>query len=1006
MAVLIALLGLLPTALFAQETVGSIRGSVTDPTGSAVTGAKVEISGSGLPQPLTVMTDSTGGYAAVTVPVGIFSVSATAPGFSTMRKADVSVVVGRTTRVDFRMEVGQVSESVVVNAEAVVVDTSSSSSAVAVDRQFFDILPKARGFDGLIAIAPGARSEGKSGGYQVDGASGSESTFYLGGMEVTDIRGGTLSDRNKVPVEAVEQVQIKNGVMDAEYGGAMGGVVSAVMRSGSNDFHGQVGFYYDNDTLSARTRPTLQLDPTDPDNNTAMYLQNKLDSWQNWNPVVTVGGPVIKNKLFFFAGFMPTMKYSDRTVTFTTGQTGSYSSKYMQQYLPVKLDYVPAEKLRVSMSWIWNPNRTTGVLPARDGTGAYNSDWANMGQRTAGNVLSGQVDYTATSKLIFTFRGGYDYTNYNSNYGIQDSVPFLWYNNSNLTSTLNIPNDLRRNAGALTPNNQLTYKDIYTRINMAAHFTYMANAWGQHTIKGGWQMNRLSNSPNASLYPSGYYRFYWNTSYSCVTSQCDGRVRGTYGYYRYRYFATTGDVSSNNHAIFLQDTWRVNKHLTLNLGLRTEHEFVPSYTTDAGYSSQAITFDWPSKMSPRVGASFDPTGTGKMKLYGSWGFFYDIMKYSLPRGSFGGDKWVDYFFGIDDPNVVRTLTGNPANPPATLPGKFFESVNWRLPSNDAIDPSIKPMKQSMFDIGYEYSFQPTLVGALRYTNRRLIRTIEDIGTLTPEGEGYIIGNPGFGQSADPKNWATGIPPTQKAKRNYDAIELRIDKRFAKNYQFTASYTWSRTYGNYSGLASSDEPSISGGVSTGRTDPNVNRYFDLPWVGYTQNGQLAEGLLATDRPHTFKFFGGYTLKSKLGNTTLSPSFMLYSGTPLTSQGNVVSSVPMYFYGRGDLGRTPIFANIDFNLMHEFKPLGGNERFRTRFEFTVFNLLNSSTVMDRFTSMIHSDDGQLDFPTEASIFKGFDARQMILDQFGRYDPRFNMANAFQSPRTARLQLSFSF
>ncbi len=337
-------------------------------------------------------------------------------------------------------------------------------------------------------------------------------------------------------------------------------------------------------------------------------------------------------------------------------------------------------------------------------------------------------------------------------------------------------------------------------------------------------------------WPNGYYRYYWGLSYRCITTQCSGVQTGPYGYYRYRIFGTFGDASSDNQGIFVQDNWRVNRKLTLNIGIRTEREFLPSFSIK-GQTTAAppIEFGWGSKVSPRIGGAFDPKGDGKMRFYASWGYFYDVMKYEMPRGSFGGDIWWDYYYSLDDPNWVRTLQGVPADP-YKLPGRFFEAVNWRIPSNDpndfTVDPDLKPMKQRMFDIGYDYSITSNLVASLRYTNRRLIRTIEDVGTLGPQGEIYYIANPGFGIVADPKRWEPGIPTTPKAVRDYDAIEFRLDRRFARNYQYAISYTWSRSYGNYSGLASSDE--------NGRTSPNVNRYFDLPWIGYTQTGVPAMG----------------------------------------------------------------------------------------------------------------------------------------------------------------------
>lgn len=308
------------------------------------------------------------------------------------------------------------------------------------------------------------------------------------------------------------------------------------------------------------------------------------------------------------------------------------------------------------------------------------------------------------------------------------------------------------------------------------------------------------------------------------------------------------------------------------------------------------------------------------------------------------------------------------------------------------------MKQRMLDIGYDYTVMPTVVASVRYTNRRLIRTIEDVGTLGPDGEVYFIANPGFGVTIDPKSWEPGIPPTPKAKRDYDAVEFRLDKRFSRSYQFAASYAWSRSYGNYSGLASSDED--------GRTSPNVNRYFDLPWIGYDQKGHYAEGRLGTDRPHSAKFFGSYSKRNLLGTTTISPVMALYSGTPMTTNIDVISSTPAYPFGRGDLGRTPVYFNTDMNLTHEFRPLKAHENVRIRFEFAVFNLFNSSIVTNKNVVILHSDDGHLTFKNDADFFKGFDTNALIKAQGDRISPLYNLASGFQGPRWARLQLSFQF
>jgi len=994
---MLTLLLFLPVAVAAQETSGSITGKVLDPSGATIPGATIEVSASNLPRPLQWKSDATGSYLIQNVPVGTYSMTVSASGFTTQTQPDVNVILGRATRVDFKMQIGQLTETVTVTAGSTTIDTTASASAVNIDKSFFDLLPKGRSFYDLTGLAPGARNEVKAGGYQVDGASASENIYYVEGMEITNIRTGVLTQQNRIPVEAIQQVQIKNGVMDAQYGGAIGGVVNAVVRSGTNRFHGQAGFYFNDDSMSARPRPSLRISPFDQ--NVGEYFQSPMDDFTTWNPIGSVGGPIWKDKLFFFTGYMPTRTTTGRTVNFNTGQTGYYTSTTMQQYLANKLDFVPWSKLTASASWIWNPVKTSGYLPSSGGTDAYSAPWSKGGNYTAGNIISGQVNYIVSSKMIASFRGGYNFSNYGSNYGIPNTTA-IRYTAPNVTIP-GIPDDVRGPAGWVAQATPRTDYDIYERINLNADMSYILNWHGQHSLKGGWQMNRLSNDVFSLTYPDGLYNYAWGRSYQCISNQCTGAQRGTYGYYSFVYRGTAGLASGDNTGLFLQDTWTLNKHLTLNLGMRTEREFVPSYPADPNIPPTAIEFSWDQKLAPRLGFAYDPRGDGKMKIYGSWGYFYDLMKYELPRGQFGGYNWVSYVYTLDDPNWVKQNLGIPADP-SKLPGRLIEKWNYAVASSDPsanfIDPKLKPMKQATFDFGFDYSLRSNLVLSIRYTDRRLIRTVEDIGTINENGETYWIGNPGFGLSADPAYWGPGIPPTPKAIRHYDALEVRFDQRFSKRYQFTAIYMFSRLYGDYGGLASSDE--------NGRTSPNVERNFDQPWLGYTEKGVLSEGRLATDRPNTFKMYATYTLSNKLGATTFSPAVFWLSGSPLTTEAFLITSVPAYPYGRGDLGRTPQYFRADFNVMHDVRPFRGREDMRLRFEFTVFNLFNSTRVLDRAVALLHPSDGYIKFANTADIFKGFNTRDLMKQQNIRANPVYSQASAFMPPRTLRFQVAFIF
>jgi hypothetical protein len=987
--------------MYAQETSGSVRVLVMDQSGGVIADARVDLSGPGLPRPFNSVSAGNGMAFFPQVPPGSgYAISVAASNFGGAKIEGVAVELGNTTALEVRLDVGGVIESVDVSVAETMVDTQSSASAITIDKSFFDVISKGRSFYDLIAIAPGARNESKAAGYQVDGASGAENTFYLNGMELTDIQGGMLNDRNRLPVEMVQQVQVKNGIMEAQYGGAMGAVVSTVLRSGQNEYHGQAGFYWRNDAVAARPRPQLGLNPND--DNQSVYFQIPQDSVSYWNPVLDVGGPIIRNKLFFFAGYMPQLDSTTRTVNFTTGQRGTYGQTGTQQFLGTKVDYVPAPRLRMNMSWVWNPFKIMGILPSAQGTDAYSNNWAEQGSYTGNNIAMGEIAYLASNKLTFSFRGGYDYSGYNNLYGIAP-VTAIYY--SGQQSTTLPPPSLQAPNGWVQQAVGATFYDQNRRINLNGDLSYLVNWHGQHSIKGGWQMNRLSNDVLSSSYPFGYYRYYWGLTYHCQTRTC--AETGDYGYYRYRVLGTIGSASSHNQALFLQDNWRVNRRLSVNIGLRTEYEFVPSYSTDPKIPSRAIVFDWPQKMSPRIGVAFDPKGNGRQRLYAGFGYFFDIMKYSLPRGSFGGDVWKEYFYTFDDPNLVTRNQGFAAEP-TKLPGSLIEAVDYRIPSNDPgqhlIDPNLKPMKQRMLDIGYDYSLRSSLVASVRYTDRRLLSAIEDIGYASPDGEVYNIGNPGYGIVADPKNWlqwmGPEIPTTPKAVRDYDALELRLDKRFSTHYQFAASYTWSRLYGNYSGLANSDEG--------GRDSPNNSRYFDQPWIYADSQGRNTMGRLPTDRAQSFKFFGGYTRTSRLGSTTLSPSVFLFSGTPLTTQVQVIDTQGwMYINGRGDMGRTPFFAQCDLNLMHELAPFPNRESLKIRLEAWVFNLLNSSTVTDRYNLFSHTIDGPINVDSTSSIFtQGINARDLMLAQGIRVDPQYGKANAFQGPRYMRFQLSLLF
>lgn len=1001
-AAVVALFSFMGGTMVAQERTGSVQGTVSDASGAAVPNAKVEIAGPSLIRTVEMTTDGAGAYLFPSIPPGNYMLTVSVQGFATLKKSDVPVQVGRTARVDVILEVASVASSVVVEAAGALVDTATNVVATNIDATTYDRLPKGRSFDTLVMLSPGVRSEPKSGGYQVDGASGSENVYVIDGVEVTNFQTGVLDRQTKIPIEWIGETNVKNSGVDAQFGGALGGVVSGNSKSGSNDFHGQTSLYLLNDAMNAGPRASLRLIPTN--DKSFEYFHNVEDGFRSLQPGYALGGRIVRDKLWFFSSYYPQFTKTTRTVNFVTGETGTYESRERQDFWLNRLDYMPFQKLRLTGSYQYNPYKVNGLLPSRLGTDAYSNPWADRGNRRPYAQYNYQADYTATSQLVISVFGGYTYKNY-KDYGIPGGTRYR-YSTPNIGME-GVPSQYQRGIGDLTPDNRQTTQDIFERHNVNALASYLFNAGGQHNLKGGWSLNRLANRPFGNSWADGYIQFYWNRPYNAITKP--GSYRGAYGYYRVIPFILQGDTASNNQAFFINDSWRVNKKLQLNLGVRFDREYVPSFANPAlGLPSKAITFGFGDKVAPRLGFAYDPSGVGKMKIYGGWGWVYDTMKYELPRGSFGGEFWIDRYYTLDTPNPfdIKPTPGS-AGVTGTFPGTLIESINRRIPSNDPsenlIDPNLKPVRTTNFDLGYDYSFTDRVVGGIRYSHKRLDRTIEDVGILTGQGEKYFIANPGSGVTVDPNNWPANYPKnvTPKAVRDYDSLELKVEKRYSSNFWINASYTWSRLYGNYGGLSSSDESLNVDG--TGRTSPNVNRYFDLPWINYDATGKQIFGRLATDRPHTFKFFGSYDLKSKIGTTRFAPIYQLYSGTPMTTEVDV-QDLNVFSYGRGNLGRTPVFSQTDFLVSQEFRGFREGQRFR--FELNATNLFNQATVLNNFTQLTHANDGAITFDDTADIFKGYSVLEKMAAKGIRRDPRYNLNYNYQGPREIRLGLHFFF
>jgi hypothetical protein len=1110
---------------FAQETTAGIQGTVKDPQGAVVSKAVVEVTSPALIGVKKVETDNGGYYHIVNLPPGIYNVTVSAQGFRTVKQMNIPLEVGKLPTLDLKLEVGATEQTIEVSSEAPLVDTTQSKVQTNVTADTLNGIPKGRSFQSVIQFAPGARYEplqstGGYNGYQIDGASNAENSFLVEGQETKDVSSGQT--KTNTPIEFIQEVQVKSAGFEAEYGGALGGVINVIQKRGGNAWHGSIFTYYRGDAFNAA--PSRQeryepfgtgynyWDPTDPaaapdsgprmDAETQMY-QPKKDHYRIVEPGFEAGGYLKKDTVWLFLSSVPEAQSYRRTVNFH-GSTGNrnFNEDIQTYYSLARADARITNKIRVYGSWQYAYERASGsTLPnADDAYGLYNTSTANSPdnyQHGIGYVAPNLIwnigaDVTITPNLVATTRFGRFYNDYQDR-GLPVGMRYRWIS-SNYTggtylghaapATLTaldgetlgttFASGVHASAYSTIGANYQTIYNQYARRGLSQDIAWFKKGLlGTHNIKGGYQQNQLHNNQNQGYNKAQAYVAY-GVSYLTLpsTTTCSDIVaqnlakgwasgatydsngnlvgcQGLWGTYNIREYGVIGNVTSYNHALYLQDAWTLGKGVTLNLGVRFDKEGVPSYDP----ALPGIGFDFNQKFAPRFGGAWDVLQNGKFKVYGSFGYFYDIMNLNLPMGSFGGSYWHDCVYTLDDPDYTKI---QPVRDPVhfcnpsggangQVTGRFIENKDFRVYSNDPanyrIDPNLKPMKQHEMVLGSEWAINPKLAFEARYSRKRLDRTIEDAGLVTGAGEIFYIINPGEGIHKQPlgSSECVGCATQPKAMRDFDGIEFRLVRRESSNWFGTVSYTYSKLRGNYAGLTNSD---VADGGAAGRSDPNNNRSFDEPFMQYDSHGKPINGPLATDRPNEIKAFGYYRLKWSGGrnDTLIGLTQNAFSGTPLSTYIDVQSGgTPVYVEGRGKWipttqsgpngdwvfgnpieKRTPFFTQTDVNLVHTLHISKTDESKTLSFTVNVTNLFNQRTAVS-YDQQIDSayDGGALGNVNLANIpadsvskfdyktyMTGYDWRALANAQHLILSSGYGQPNLFQDGRAFRFQVKYTF
>jgi hypothetical protein len=1001
LVILLAVAFVFSGMLVAQEQSGEIIGTVVLEDGSAIPGVAVEATGSNLVGKRTTVSTDQGTFRLMGLPPGEYELTFILEGFKTAKRKDVRVDIGRTYKLDIVMETGAIRQEVIVTGKSPVIDVRKSASTVNISKEVFTKLPKGRDFQSIITTSAGVNYEdefdnGDGQAISFDGASASENTFFVDGVDTTTLYEGTSGQ--DVNFDFIEEVQVKSSGYAAEYGGSMGGVISVITRSGGNEFHGQLVAYFDGSVLGYDPNPSLRLNPIE--DTKAEYVTYPEDDWTRFEPGFGIGGYIIKDKLWFFGSFMPKFQKTTRNGdnwpvpggTIFAGDThisGSNEFTRKDTYYAgsLKLTGQLANNLRLSISGTLDYSKWEGELPDRGGGGNVELNYAINGYKDPKFTIGGSLDYTIGNNLMINVSAGFFKADHKQMVGpdgpryyhlrspanvpgMVDIVPLYWANYS-------------YEAG------YQTRKQIQDKLTATMDATYYANMGGEHVLKLGAQMVRLHVDKD-DAYPYDFNRFYWGDDYESPNL---GTVPTTLGYIHVRDpFGTVAEVSSTRWAVYLQDSWTISDKFTLNLGIRMEKEDIPAFAE--GYDPP-VKFGFGDKLAPRLGFAYDIFGDSSLKIFGSFGIYYDVMKLEMAEGSYGGFKWLSHYYDLVTvdwrtafPETDHPQTGGLAG------GQYYETLNWREVSFDTTQPDMKPYQKNEFTFGLQKTLGEDWSVSARFLHNYIVNAIEDIGVQTPTGEQYFNGNPGSAwiqQKYDEAQAVGNMPMGVKASdavRKYTSVTLNLDRKFKDNWLGGFSFTWSRLWGNFAGLASSDEH--------GRKSPGVERYYDGWFLTYNQNGEEEFGPLMTDRPWQVKAYGAYSFDFGL---TVGFNAYAMAGTPSQTEMGLNGMQGYYPLGRGNNGRTDMLWQIDIYAEYNLKL---SDKYTLNFNVNVSNVTDNE-IAQRIYQLYNRSQVYMD---EQDIYDGFDYAAVIAEKGATLDPRYKMEYSYQNSLSARIGVKFLF
>jgi carboxypeptidase family protein/TonB-dependent receptor-like protein len=901
------------------QTTGSISGRVTDDNGGPLPGVMVEARSPSLQGRQQATTDGAGAFKLPILPPGDYEVSVSLAGFapSTRRAA---VGLGVDTRADFTIR-PSAKESITVTAATPVIDSSSTTVGTNLDQHLIQTIPTDRNFASIAQVTPGVATEADpynpsndSTAITVYGSSKSENAYVIDGVDTSGVEYGTQG--TSLNYEFIQEVEVKTGGYEAEYGRATGGIINVITKSGGNAFHGDVFGYYDSDSLQANTE------------NIGETTQGGSAGFTRGDYGVDVGGFIVRDRLWFFGAYDRVDNTIKNVLTAGPSTGQEFATKSTRNLASGKLTYRLGDAGSIVASFFQDPRVDTGAI--NDANHTLNGEPNTfLGRQDFGGpnyALRG--DYLLGGSWLLSLQGArHEERNAIGPASAEgDVVEFIDQTNAG--------------QGFQTGGFGLIQKKNFFRNHFGGA---IARYWGSHEIKlgleyekegadvikrmsGGQQVLKFENPNAASSEPFIYQHNYWTTPDATLTPVFNAPLS-----------ALNASPEHKMTTVYLQDKWSILPNLTVNAGVRWDRQQIID-------SSGVRQIDLKKDYAPRLGFIWDPSRDGRSKVYGSFGRFYEEIPMDLVIRSYSYER---------QPHTYSySPTDFTADPDAEADlGKTSNIVGANI---EPADPNLRGQYVREIIFGGERQIMPDFAVGAKYIYRNYGQVIEDF-LSDPAAGVYSIGNPGEGimKNVFDYHYDSTPYPAQKPKRIFRGLELDATKRFGKNWSMLASYLWSKLDGNYDGEYA---PFTNVGA-----DPNISAAYDYAdfATNHFLDGTLASytpitnsGPLSNDRRSQAKLSGTYTAPFGL-NVGLSAYYR--TGTPISRYGFVdgYGRYELFLTKRGSEGRTPSTYEADLHLGY---PLAAGP-VTVNLLADVFNLLNAqrAVLVDERWDFAEADNG---------------------------------------------------